>query len=497
MFKRLPCSRIDCPDTSLSRRVDRLFTAPLLHRMALGCSLPLIGFLAGDELQAIPKPARAKPVFHVINVVTDRGSVVPIQTRVPDSGVRLISFQEEVSSPIPPQHSRRTVHAAGKEQLISPGQQPGSALKTPPRLDDTVGSSGTTENVGEQIEKIPSREQSQKELRQSVNPLRKLPLSEPASGAEEEPETPEPASLRVEVSPVKTTPAAEPVPVPVQKSPAEPKIVEVIQIPSEPRWMVMNRKPAFGQRVLGHYEVRKLLTRSRMELAVGELDLAHAFAEAASEVTIPRELFDNNPELILTEIEYVTARDKTLVSVKYNASREGGPPGPDSPTQRLEQDPGGFRAIGTESLTVRPPAVNSEGESQRIPEAKTRSRLALTRTTVHSRGIGRGWSASSYSWAAPALYHSPLYYEEVELERYGNEICFAQPFVSGARFYLTPFTLPYQMGIEDYGLMSCQYDLGHERPGACVPYSIHALPFSWTGAVAEAGFATGLAFLIP
>ncbi|MFP6763252.1 MAG: hypothetical protein VB858_06530 [Planctomycetaceae bacterium] len=505
MFKRLLCSRIDCPDASQPRGTGSLFAAPLLHRIALGCSLPLIGFLssqlAGDEFKTIPQPASAESVFQVVQ--DGRGQVESIRTTPPDSGVRLLSFQEELPSPIQRKNSRQTTHSTGKVKLIRRGQQRRAALKPLPRLDDMVESSHRTENVEELVEDITPREQFLKELRRSVNPVQEVPLPEPVPGAADDPEMPMPAELPVQTSPVELTPVPKPVPLaaseslPEQTIVPERKIVEVIRVKSEPRWMVMNRQPAFSQRVLGQDEVKKLLTRSRMELAAGDLELAHMFAEAASEVTIPRELFDKKPELILTEIEYVTARDDAIVSVDYNSFQEGGTPEPDSPTQLLKDDPKGFRAIGPKSLSIRPLSVNREGAMQRIPEAETRERLIDFPEIVHSKGFGRGWGASSYSWAAPALYHSPLYYEEVELERYGNEICIAQPVVSGVRFYLTPFTLPYQMGIEDYSVLSCQYDLGHDRPGACVPYSIHALPFSWTGAVAEAGFATGLAFLIP
>jgi len=478
-------------------RHGSLFATPLWRRFALGCSLPLIGclstHLAGDELKNISKPDQSKPVFSVIR---GRNQVEPIRTIAPDSGVRLISQQQELPVPIQPRSNHRS---AGKVQLVRRGQQRKASLKPLPRLDDMVESSSQRGNVEELIEEITPREQFLQELRQSVNPVQEVPLPEPAPGTEEEPVVQEPESLPTEVSPVKLTPVAEPVPAPapVLKSLPTQKTVEVIRVQSEPRWMVMHRKPAFSQRVLGQDEIKKLLTRSRMELAAGDLDLAHAFAEAASEVTIPRDLFDRKPELILTEIEYVTARDKSIVSVEFNAYQQSDAPDPDSPTQLLRRDPQGFRAIGPDSLTVRPPTVNSEGDSQKIPGAETQSQFELLPETFHPRGFGRGWSSTSYAWEAPALYHSPLYYEEVELERYGNEICLVQPVVSGLRFYLTPFILPYQMGIEDYSLMSCQYDLGHERPGSCVPYSIHALPFSWTGAVAEAGVATGLAFLIP
>ena len=45
-----------------------------------------------------------------------------------------------------------------------------------------------------------------------------------------------------------------------------------------------------------------------------------------------------------------------------------------------------------------------------------------------------------YAWDAPALCHNPLYFEDVNLERYGYSLRYArvfQPVVSGAEFFVT------------------------------------------------------------
>ena len=103
----------------------------------------------------------------------------------------------------------------------------------------------------------------------------------------------------------------------------------------------------------------------------------------------------------------------------------------------------------------------------------------------------------SYSWEAPALKYNPLYFEDVELERFGNEFQYLQPVVSAAHFYLTIPTLPYQIGTEENGLFDCVYDLGNDRPGNCVPFHLHHFGFSWTGALAQGGAVTGLLFILP
>lgn len=108
----------------------------------------------------------------------------------------------------------------------------------------------------------------------------------------------------------------------------------------------------------------------------------------------------------------------------------------------------------------------------------------------------RAWPAITYRWKASALAHKPLYFEEVQLERYGHTWGpVLQPFVSGAHFFGTIPILPYKMGIETPD--ECVYTLGHYRPGSCAPRMIEAFPFTWRAAAYEGFVATGMAFIFP
>ncbi len=98
-------------------------------------------------------------------------------------------------------------------------------------------------------------------------------------------------------------------------------------------------------------------------------------------------------------------------------------------------------------------------------------------------------------WEAPATYHRPLYYENVNLERHGYSFGLAQPFISAGHFVGTTFILPYRLAAEP--TRERIYTLGHQRPGNPVPFQLHWPPPSGLGGVAEAGVITGLIFLIP
>jgi hypothetical protein len=112
--------------------------------------------------------------------------------------------------------------------------------------------------------------------------------------------------------------------------------------------------------------------------------------------------------------------------------------------------------------------------------------------------VRNDWSQVNFCWDATAMAHRPLYFEEINLERYGYTTrCpyIVQPVVSGARFFATVPILPYRMVAEPW----CEqvYTLGQYRPGSCVPNQWNMLPLSVTGASAEAAVASGIVFAVP
>jgi hypothetical protein len=109
----------------------------------------------------------------------------------------------------------------------------------------------------------------------------------------------------------------------------------------------------------------------------------------------------------------------------------------------------------------------------------------------------RTWATSSFSWDATSLCHRPLYFEEINLERYGYGCaCEAlQPAASAAHFFGTIPALPYCMAAHCPG--ECIYTLGHYRPGSCAPRQCNWPPISPLAALAEGGVWTGMIFLIP
>lgn len=109
---------------------------------------------------------------------------------------------------------------------------------------------------------------------------------------------------------------------------------------------------------------------------------------------------------------------------------------------------------------------------------------------------GRHFTPLTLTWKASALCHKPLYFEEVQLERYGHTTGpLVQPFLSGAHFFVNIAALPYRAGINPPS--ECMYALGYYRPGSCAPWLVPPVPLSVRGALAETAVVLGGVMLIP
>ena len=108
----------------------------------------------------------------------------------------------------------------------------------------------------------------------------------------------------------------------------------------------------------------------------------------------------------------------------------------------------------------------------------------------------RLWSQTTVSWYAAGYCHKPLYFEDSNLERYGQSRGWlADPFVSAAHFFVSLPVLPYKMGVELP--WECVYPVGYYRPGSCAPWTVPAVPISLRGMAIEAATITGIVFVLP
>jgi hypothetical protein len=71
------------------------------------------------------------------------------------------------------------------------------------------------------------------------------------------------------------------------------------------------------------------------------------------------------------------------------------------------------------------------------------------------------------------MYYKPVYFEDINLERYGIHYGLGSPFLSFGKFFATFPFLPYKMLMQPP--CECHYTMGLERPNNCVP--VHC--FGW------------------
>lgn len=117
------------------------------------------------------------------------------------------------------------------------------------------------------------------------------------------------------------------------------------------------------------------------------------------------------------------------------------------------------------------------------------------RSTIGTDGVESPWGPQAFVWTAPGVSHNPLYFEEINLERYGHSAGWRQPITSGAHFFGTLAILPYKLGA--YPRCENLYVLGHHRPGSCNPHQIQWVPFSWRGLLYQGGATVGGAYYLP
>ena len=105
------------------------------------------------------------------------------------------------------------------------------------------------------------------------------------------------------------------------------------------------------------------------------------------------------------------------------------------------------------------------------------------------------WQNRLAVFDSPMFHHNPLYFEQVNVERYGNHHGFFQPAVSAAHFFGSAVILPYKIGA--YHPWESRYTLGHYRPGDLNPNQWHRYPLTVRGVAYQTLTVLGLGIGLP
>jgi hypothetical protein len=265
------------------------------------------------------------------------------------------------------------------------------------------------------------------------------------------------------------------------------------------------RALAFGRTPRYAFAVAALLLISAWQVASAE-----TAAKSTAKVTDPFETIkvDNDPfETTLSDTP-VDASAYVPPKARWNARQTNfdatlpSPPqsvttGPVTPAPVVTKDPCAaavFKPLSQLGISIAQPT----GESPTDPAAACWNQI-----NAGPNSACRYWSVFSYQWDATCLAYHPLYFEEVNAERYGYVCgcryccgdCVLQPACSAAHFFGTVPALPYCM------LTDCPtewvYTLGYYRPGDCVPWRNNYPPCDTAAAVGTAAIYTGFVFAIP
>jgi hypothetical protein len=99
------------------------------------------------------------------------------------------------------------------------------------------------------------------------------------------------------------------------------------------------------------------------------------------------------------------------------------------------------------------------------------------------------------SWTPWTICFRPLYFEEINLERYGVSWGILQPAVSGAHFFGTVAALPYKMVVRRP--RSCVCSNGFSRPTDPVPPGYSDCVWRWDAGLIEAAIVAGIVIALP
>jgi hypothetical protein len=123
----------------------------------------------------------------------------------------------------------------------------------------------------------------------------------------------------------------------------------------------------------------------------------------------------------------------------------------------------GLEEIGKVRATIR----MQTGPNLPLPPDVAAAQFGNQPLTYQGYGARRGWHDWYFGWEPPAVFFKPLYFEDINLERYGIHQGCLQPVVSFGHFFTRCACLPYKLLVQPP--CECIYTLGYERPNNCIP----------------------------
>ncbi len=214
---------------------------------------------------------------------------------------------------------------------------------------------------------------------------------------------------------------------------------------------------------------------------------------------LPRSHLTNKPVDFQTPKPMYVAARRPLVAPATVRQSESDPMGTREGIQ--EPSPGtaegdDFKPITAITTHITPPAASEEIEAADLMPTDYAAMAFARHGHAHYRSDAYvPWSAYSAPSVTQNFCHRPLYFEEVNVERYGDSAGAFQPAISAARFFGTIPLLPYKMALQRPA--DCTVDDSPYPPGSAAPRHREVPPLRIGPALVEAATMIGLIALIP
>jgi len=114
--------------------------------------------------------------------------------------------------------------------------------------------------------------------------------------------------------------------------------------------------------------------------------------------------------------------------------------------------------------------------------------------TVRTNSFGSDCCTKVAMWASPNYCFQPLYFEDVNLERFGARHPFLQPGLSALHFFGSTIRLPYRAAQLPFN--ECVFTAGYGRPGNRYCYQRERLPTDLKALSFQALISTGIVFAL-
>lgn len=142
-----------------------------------------------------------------------------------------------------------------------------------------------------------------------------------------------------------------------------------------------------------------------------------------------------------------------------------------------------------DAYLAKTPTTSAFEQSEKTIAQRTRTRSSESSEEVQ-------WDGGFAGWTEPAFYTRPLYFEQINFERYEtNAPAWTRPALSYAQFLGTIPVLPYKIGAN--GPRERAYSVGHYPYGHGAARHKSILPLSKRGVLYQGAATTGLVFLVP